>query len=360
MGVGTLAMNGGTVVAGTVQLVNSITGSGTIKAAVSGPTTSTITATGTLTIGDTAYADSLSNFQGAIIVGGNVVNLLSSGASQLGASTTLAGGSLKSLSGITLPASRTVSGYGVVEGKFTNQGSVAASTDAGKAIAFEGAVNGAGSFSGNVKFNGSYSPGNSPAAVSLAGDTTFGPSSRLDLELGGTTEGSGYDHLDVDGQLTLSGTLNLSLINGFQPAAGQSFDLLDFDAASLSGAFSAISLPTLASGLMWNASQLTTSGLVSVALAGDYNNDGLVNAADYTVYRDTLNTSGVALAADGSGNGVIDATDYDVWRNHYGSTANQAEIAPVPEPTTGVAAIAVWLFGTLVRRRNSREWRRIG
>lgn len=359
MGVGSLAINGGTVVADTVQLVNSITGSGTIKAAVSAPATSTITATGTLTIGDAASADSLSNYQGAINVGGSFVNLLSSGASQLGASTTLAGGSLRSLSGITLPASRTVSGYGVVEGKFTNQGSVAASTVAGTAITFDGAVNGAGSFSGNVKFNGSYSPGNSPAAVSLAGDTTFGPNSRLDIELGGTTEGSGYDHLDIGGQLTMGGTLSVSLINGFQPAAGQSFDLLDFDAARLSGAFSAISLPTLARGLMWNASQMMTSGLVSVALAGDYNNDGSVDAADYTVYRDLLGSAGTGLAADGNANGLIDAGDFDVWRSHYGQVAGtSAGAATVPEANTAISAFAgivMSIWGRRAARQSDRH-----
>ena len=359
MGVGTLAINQGTVVAGTVQLANSITGSGTIKAAVSAPTTGTITATGTLTLGDTAYADSLSSFQGTISVGSNVVNLVSSGASQLGASTTLAGGSLKSLSGITLPASRTVSGYGIVEGKFTNHGSVAASTVAGSAITFEGAVNGAGSFSGNVKFNASYSPGNSPASVSLAGNTTFGANSRLDMELGGTTEGSGYDHLNIGGQLTIGGTLNVSLINGFHPAAGQSFDLLDFDVASLSGAFSAINLPTLASGLMWNASQLTTSGLVSVALAGDYNNDGSVDAADYTVYRDLLGSAGTGLAADGNANGVIDAGDYDVWRSYYGQVAGTSVgAATVPEANTAVLAlvgIAMSMWGRHAARQLARH-----
>lgn len=102
---------------------------------------------------------------------------------------------------------------------------------------------------------------------------------------------------------------------------------------------------------MWNASQLTTSGLVSVALAGDYNNDGSVNAADYTVYRDLLGSAGTGLAADGSGDGFIDAADYDLWRTHYGQTAAGSGAAAIPEPVSATAAIAALLFGTLVRRR---------
>jgi hypothetical protein len=50
-----------------------------------------------------------------------------------------------------------------------------------------------------------------------------------------------------------------------------------------------------------------------VALAGDYNGDGSVNAADYTVWR---NTQGSAddLRADGNGDGSVDQADYDLWK----------------------------------------------
>ncbi|WP_197524718.1 SdrD B-like domain-containing protein [Botrimarina hoheduenensis] len=55
---------------------------------------------------------------------------------------------------------------------------------------------------------------------------------------------------------------------------------------------------------------------------GDYNGDGSVNAADYTVWRDSLD-GGVPgdLRADGNGDGVVDALDYAVWQQNYGQTA---------------------------------------
>ncbi len=69
-------------------------------------------------------------------------------------------------------------------------------------------------------------------------------------------------------------------------------------------------------------------------LPGDYNGDGIVDAADYTVWRDTLG-SGSELAADGDNSGQIDAPDYALWRQHYGDAASggAASNAPVPEPS---------------------------
>jgi hypothetical protein len=52
-------------------------------------------------------------------------------------------------------------------------------------------------------------------------------------------------------------------------------------------------------------------------LAGDYNFNGVVDAADYTIWRGTLGATN-DLRADGDGNGVIDSGDFDFWRAHFG------------------------------------------
>jgi hypothetical protein len=70
-------------------------------------------------------------------------------------------------------------------------------------------------------------------------------------------------------------------------------------------------------------------------LPGDYNFDGVVDAADYTVWRDSSG-SGVAVSgsgADGNGDGVVDELDYGVWRTNYGTTL------PVAGGAAGVDAI---------------------
>jgi fibronectin-binding autotransporter adhesin len=127
---------------------------------------------------------------------------------------------------------------------------------------FTGLVSGAGSFAGfgHVEFDGGYSPGNSPASVTFQGDVNF--SSDLTMELGGTTLGTGYDHLNVLGTAALGGNLTVAYYNGFSAALGQSFDLFDFNSSN--GAFATLILPTLGTGLVWNTSGLYTTGILSV------------------------------------------------------------------------------------------------
>ena len=77
----------------------------------------------------------------------------------------------------------------------------------------------------------------------------------------------------------------------------------------------------------------------AAGLPGDYNDDGSVDAADYTLWRDSFGQTGTGLAADGNGDGTIDEGDFEVWRLYYGETtgtgAGGFTGAGVPEPTSG-------------------------
>lgn len=132
---------------------------------------------------------------------------------------------------------------------------------------FNGHFKGAASFSGTqnlVTFNGGYEPGDSPAAVSFGGSVAFGSGSSLTLELGGNSAGTHYDQLNVAATATFGGTLNVVLINGFGPAAGQVFQL--FNAADQAGSFATVNLPALAPGLAWD-NQIGADGSLAVVAA---------------------------------------------------------------------------------------------
>ncbi|QDT68614.1 hypothetical protein MalM25_15370 [Planctomycetes bacterium MalM25] len=84
-------------------------------------------------------------------------------------------------------------------------------------------------------------------------------------------------------------------------------------------------------------------------LTGDYNDDGVVDAADYTVWRDTLGDSAdpSGSGADGNDNGVIDNGDYTAWSDNYGDSSLSLATA-VPEPSS--ALLASLLLGLGFRR----------
>jgi hypothetical protein len=174
--------------------------------------------------------------------------------------------------------------------------------------------------------------------------------------------GTQYDKVTVAGQLSLDGMLVLSIIDNFTPAAGNSFDVLDW--GSLTGTFAALQLPAVAGGLSWNTSQLYVSGSISVAgVLGDYNHNGVVDAADYTVWRDSLGQSGTGLAADGdtggASAGVIDQADYFVWKNNFGNHAGSASgnAVAVPEPSAVLLlANAGVLVGAFFGKRCGAPW----
>lgn len=73
----------------------------------------------------------------------------------------------------------------------------------------------------------------------------------------------------------------------------------------------------------------------AIVTPGDYNNDGIVDAADYVVWRGLFGMSGLGLAADGNADNTVDFEDYNVWITHFGTGAGAGGgnlTARVPEP----------------------------
>jgi CubicO group peptidase (beta-lactamase class C family) len=98
---------------------------------------------------------------------------------------------------------------------------------------------------------------------------------------------------------------------------------------------------------------------IPVSVWGDYDLNGVVEAQDYTVWRQKFGMSvRWGTSADGNGDGLVDARDYIVWRNNLGRTLPAAAATlgppyPVPEPV-GIVSLAVCVSLSVVSKRGRR------
>lgn len=148
---------------------------------------------------------------------------------------------------------------------------------------------------------------------------------------------------------TLLGTANLTAASGVESLSDISLATAGKYYARISGAAENVQLYQL----------LLSASTLSTVLLGDYNLDGVVDAADFTVWRNTLGQSGTNLAADGNGDGTINAADYQLWKTHFGSSsAGSGGIAgggSVPEPAGLTLLSLAALLAPLVRVRSKRR-----
>jgi MYXO-CTERM domain-containing protein len=88
-------------------------------------------------------------------------------------------------------------------------------------------------------------------------------------------------------------------------------------------------------------------------LPGDFNNDMVVNAADYTSWRNNLGAADESsINFNGDGANGVDANDYTLWKNSFGDMAGAgAGSGAVPEPTAGLMGLVVLGGLTGWRRR---------
>lgn len=185
----------------------------------------------------------------------------------------------------------------------------------------------------------------------VSGDYVQTDGGRLSVDVGGVQAGFDLDQLVVSGTATLAGELEVRVADGF--VAGEGDEFVVIAAGGVEGAFDSVALPQLPGGLRF-AERYDADGFVLEVggLVGDYNYDGVVDAADYTVWRDAVGQQGAGLAADGDGDGGVDGVDYLAWAFNFGRSASAAAPA-VPEPAAGAAACTL-LVGVVARRGRFR------
>lgn len=177
--------------------------------------------------------------------------------------------------------------------------------------------------------------GDATGLIHVVGDLNLEETSQLSFEIGGTAVDE-FDRITSIRPILVDGTLHVSLINGFTPDLGDTFNILS-SSGNVSGLFltDASQLPVFRANLDWridhNPNGVVLSAVESVRPQGDYSGDGVVDAVDYSLWRDTLGST-TDLRADGDNDGTITSADFDVWRTNFGAVATGPASAPAPEP----------------------------
>ncbi len=182
------------------------------------------------------------------------------------------------------------------------------------------------------------------------------------LTTAGFTADMDFDSITPSGNTSAFTTDLASSAGSLVLQGGASHTFMSALAATSVGTFSATYLLNFSdeniAGALNKSITLTLTG--KTLLAGDYNGDSVVDAADYVAWRSAEGQSVTPFSgADGNGDGLIDAGDYDVWRTNFGFTVSGSGSSigsqNVPEPAIallfGIAAIAV-----LAVRRDRPMW----
>lgn len=192
------------------------------------------------------------------------------GTTSVSAGTLLVNGSLATGSAVTVASGATLGGSGSVKGPTT--------------IAADGVLAPGSLTIGTLSI---------PNTLSLAGTT------RMELSKSGST--LTHDKVTSLTTVTYGGTLEVVNISATALTAGDSFQL--FSATTRNGSFSAIILPTLTTGLVWDSSALAATGTLTVAKGPQTITFGALSAqtfGDASFAPDATASSGLTVSYESS------------------------------------------------------------
>jgi fibronectin-binding autotransporter adhesin len=208
-------------------------------------------------------------------------------------------------------------------------------------VAAGATLGGTGGLGGALTTNGTVNPGDGVGTLSVNGNTIMAADSHLAIGLSGSTA----DKLAVTGNFDLSALGNFLDVTGV--GSGTSWVIASYT-GTLTGTFE-----TITSGYSVNYgsgtnSQITLNSVGQPGVAGDYNNNGVVDAADYILWR-----NGNSLQNEVATIGSNTPEDLTAWRARFGNTSGSGSSAAVPEPTS-LLLVCVGLvvgIGSAHRRR---------
>lgn len=179
---------------------------------------------------------------------------------------------------------------------------------------------GSGPIIGQVEnHSGTIAPSSGALAfgvLRIAGRLANDEAGTIAIDIGGPTA---FDFLVVDNDVAIQGTLMISLVNGggpaYSPTVGTMFPIITAT-GGVGGTFDHVIGPD---GYNWRVNYLANSVQLVVGNPGDFNNDGVVDARDYVVWRD-------------NGGGPL---NFAAWRSNFGThyaSGSSVGGSAVPEP----------------------------
>jgi len=178
----------------------------------------------------------------------------------------------------------------------------------------------------------------------IAGDLTS--TGALEVDINGDDAGK-TDQFLILGTANLTGVLSVDVADHFVP----------------SGTFPVVWAETLIGGLtlggpdsdLFSLDFNTATGVVSLIAGpgpnpdGDFNNDGIVDAADYTLWKDNFGQPDGTLPNDNALTGPIGRAHYVLWKNNFGT--GSGTLVAIPEPSGLALGLLTTLMGMLYARR---------
>ena len=184
------------------------------------------------------------------------------------------------------------------------------------------------------------------------------PSLKYDFSFFGSHKYEGdvttvYSVYKDDTYTTLAGTVNLSVRDPVDASAHNRDTIATIaDLVPPANTIFYVEFVGDTGGLGYlNDMRIVASG-VAPGVPGDYNANGRVDAADYVVWRQALNTTTV-LPNDPTG-GTITTTQYNTWRANFGNPSGAGSATAVPEPA---AAVLVLIAAGIFRITSARRYR---
>jgi autotransporter-associated beta strand protein len=240
-------------------------------------------------------------------------------------------------------------GTDIMGGRLLVNNTTGSGTGTGTVTVNNGTLGGTGAIAGAVIVNtGAHvAPGMSIESLDVA-SLTLNAGSILDFEL------------DTIGVVDTSDLINVTLTDGLTIEGGSvvianagamtdgTYTLINYTGTIMgSGVSTFLSTPPtgpagFAYSLINNTSNTSIDLVVTAAgVPGDYNGNGVVDAADYVIWRKHLGTN-TQLTNEVAGvtPGSVTQEDFDAWRSRFGNTSGSgtggglAGEQAVPEPTT--------------------------